>query len=312
MTGKPPNSLSPADHSQILVADLVKRIARGDIDAVDDLFGLPSRPGISPQAVDLAESIGLILVRLEAGDFYLEQATEAENRLKHLNKLKDEHLAIAAHDLRNPLYTIRCLSQLLAHMELDEEKREKFTNSIFRVSDQMLYLVNNILDVAVIDSDTFALEIEAGNLSALISERVEFMMITARDKGVRLVANLDDVPDTRFDVGRINQVVDNLLSNAVKFSPTGSTVHIRCETEGKFIKIFITDEGPGIPAGELDSLFETFHKASVRPTAGEKGTGLGLSIAKRLVEAHNGRIWVESNVGHGSTFAVSIPIVIER
>ena len=111
-----------------------------------------------------------------------------------------------------------------------------------------------------------------------------------------------------FDPGKITQVVNNLISNAIKFSNPGTTINVNSFQTDTEIYISVQDQGQGIPKNELDKLFQPFSKLSVRSTAGERSTGLGLNIAKRIITGHQGRIWVESEVGKGSTFTFSLPL----
>ncbi len=286
----------------------IQRIARGQFDALDTVYSLTGEEGIAPEVAELAESIGLILVKLEARDFHIEMAAEAEQRLKELNELKDQHLGIAAHDLRNPLSSIRGMSQMLVEMELDKNTQSSFLQSIYRVSDQMLTLVDNLLDVAVIESGRFDLKITEENISRLVGERVELMAKNAERKEIRLIADLQEVTDSLFDADRMRQVVDNLLSNAIKFSPSGSVVNVACGQTNRGLTVTVTDQGLGIPSDDIDRLFSTFEKLGVQPTGGEKSTGLGLSIVKSIVDAHGGEIEVDSEVGRGTTFIIHLPV----
>jgi len=286
----------------------IQSISRGQFDALDTLYSLTGEEGIDPEVAELAESICLILVKLEARDFHIEMAAEAEQRLRELNELKDQHLGIAAHDLRNPLSSIRGMSQMLVEMEIDKNTQSSFLQSIYRVSDQMLTLVDNLLDVAVIESGRFDLKITEENISGLVGERVELMAKNAERKEIRLIADLQEVTDSLFDADRMRQVVDNLLSNAIKFSPSGSVVNVTCGQAGRNLDITVTDQGPGIPSEDLGRLFDTFEKLSAQPTGGEKSTGLGLSIVKNIVDAHGGEIEVDSEVGRGTTFIVHLPV----
>jgi signal transduction histidine kinase len=158
-------------------------------------------------------------------------------------------------------------------------------------------LVDNLLDVAVIESGRFDLKITEENISRLVGERVELMAKNAERKEIRLIADLQEVTDSLFDADRMRQVVDNLLSNAIKFSPSGSVVNVTCGQAGRILDITVTDQG-----------FDTFEKLSAQPTGGEKSTGLGLSIVKNIVDAHGGEIEVDSEVGRGTTFIVHLPV----
>ncbi len=172
----------------------------------------------------------------------------------------------------------------------------------------MLTLVDNLLDVAVIESGRFDLKITEENISKLVGERIELMAKIAERKEIRLIAELQEVTDSLFDAGRMRQVVDNLLSNAIKFSPSGSVVNVTCGQAGQVLDITVADQGPGIPSEDLDRLFDSFEKLSAQPTGGEKSTGLGLSIVKSIVDAHGGEIDVDSEVGKGTTFIVRLPV----
>ncbi|MEE8624892.1 MAG: HAMP domain-containing sensor histidine kinase [Acidiferrobacterales bacterium] len=308
MSKKPLPEDALKDGGQMLLAQTIQNIARGDFSSLDDLYALPGVEGIDPNVAELAESIGLILVKLEARDFHLECAAEAEERLKELNKLKDTYLGIAAHDLRNPLSSIRGMSQMLVEMELDDGTKRSFLESIYRVSNQMLTLVNDLLDVSVIESGKFDLRLTEENLSKLAKERAELVAGSAEKKQIKLTTDLQEVSNSLFDPDRMRQVIDNLLTNAIKFSPAGTTVDLACRQTKQSLEISVADQGPGIPSEDIDKLFGTFQKLSVQPTAGEKSTGLGLSIVKQIVNAHGGEITVDSKVGKGSVFTVRIPV----
>ena len=300
------------DGGHALLLQTIQRIARGQFDALDVLYALPGEDGVSPEVAELAESIGLILVKLEARDFHIELAAEAEQRLKELNQLKDKYLGIAAHDLRNPLSSIRGMSEMMIEMEIDKETQRTFLESIHRVSNQMLTLINDLLDVSVIESGGFELNPVLGNLTELVEERARIAEIAANEKKIAFETNLDEVPDSAYDADRLRQVIDNLLTNAIKFSPAETTVRLTCRASGSSIEIAVSDQGPGIPPDELDNLFNAFQTASTRPTGGEKSTGLGLAIVKKIVDSHGGNIDVDSKVGSGTTFTVRIPATSER
>ncbi|MBF0193282.1 MAG: hybrid sensor histidine kinase/response regulator [Magnetococcales bacterium] len=225
---------------------------------------------------------------------------------KELNKIKNKFLGIAAHDLRNPLTSLQGMSQLMLKMPLPEDKKTKFLESINKTSNQMLKLVNNLLDVSAIESGKFDLHIEMNNLSKLAQERIDLVSYTAKNKEITITSILETLPDSLFDEDRVGQVLDNLLTNAIKFSNSGSSVTITTKEIDGMIEISVSDQGQGIPEDEINNLFGSFNKTSVRPTGGEKSTGLGLSIVKKIVEAHKGTIKVESEVGKGTTFYISL------
>ncbi len=300
--------LNIEDGGELLLAQTIKNIARGDFGALDFLYSIPAVKGVAPQVAELAESIGLLAVKLEARDFHLECAAEAEERLKELNQLKDSYLGIAAHDLRNPLSSIRGMSKMLVEDELDTETERAFLESIYKVSDQMVTLVNDLLDISVIESGKLSLRLAEQNLRKLAEERASLVALSAEKKGITLRTALEDVSDSFFDADRMRQVVDNLLTNAIKFSVSGTTVHLACRQTERAVEIAVSDQGPGIPSEDIDKLFGTFQTLGNQPTGGEKSTGLGLAIVKKIIDAHGGEITVDSEVGRGTTFAVHIPL----
>lgn len=237
----------------------------------------------------------------------VQQFVQAERHLAELNDQKNKFLGMAAHDLRNPLTTIRGMSDMLLEMELDEETRQSFLKTISTVSNEMFNLINDLLDVSVIESGKFDLQLVATDISVLAKNRINLIMLSADQKGIDLTVDLGDVPRIMIDPNRIGQVIDNLLTNALKFSNSGTKVSLSTRlTDGKVV-IAVTDQGQGIADEEQGQLFGSFQKLSARPTADERSTGLGLSIVKKIVEAHEGQISVRSKVGIGSTFSVSLP-----
>jgi signal transduction histidine kinase len=172
----------------------------------------------------------------------------------------------------------------------------------------MLHLVNDLLDIAKIASGELQLELQSTDLIALVRHNVALNKVLASRKQIELSLKTQPLPDVLIDVYKIDQVLNNLITNAIKFSESHSEVEISVVREGDEVIIAVGDEGPGIPADEIDKLFNPFMRTSVKSTGGEKSTGLGLAIVMKIVAGHRGRIWVESEVGEGSTFYVALPI----
>jgi len=231
--------------------------------------------------------------------------------LAKLNELKNQFLGIAAHDLRNPLAVVTTCSDFLLSPEsglLSGKKRTEFLGRIKANGEFMLKLINDLLDVAKIESGRLDMELTTGDLCGLIDENLMMNRMLAEKKGIRLdFAPECGLPPLRFDRHKIEQVLNNLISNAVKFSASGTAVTVRAVLSGGAVVVSVQDQGPGIPAGELDQLFRPFSKITVQSTAGEKSTGLGLAISRKIVEGHGGQIWAESEVDTGSTFSFSLP-----
>lgn len=254
-----------------------------------------------------------ILLNVETIEQFNEIKQQA-NRLALLNEQKNKFLGIAAHDLRNPLASIRGFSELIlsdTERALSRHQKE-FVGFIRSLSNEMLQLVNDLLDVSAIESGKVELNLKSGSLRKSIKDWIRISRMVARKKKITIHDDLANLPDCLFDPNRISQVVDNLLSNAIKFSYPGSKICVslrrRDNRNGRVAIISVKDEGPGISLDDQAKLFGEFQKLSARPTGGEKSIGLGLSIVKKIVEAHNGAISVESAPGCGATFHVTLPL----
>ena len=232
-----------------------------------------------------------------------------EQKLVELNDLKNKFLGIAAHDLRNPLTSIRGFCEILLEDEDSfSEDQKEMLDIIHDASESMLTLVNDLLDVAVIESGKLQLQLNKGSIKNIIEKRIRLSKMVAKKKNIKLNYSLSDIPDTLFDTNRFAQVIDNLIGNAVKFSPSGTKIFITLKRERNMAKVSIQDEGPGISKEDQAKLFGEFQKLTAKPTGGEKSTGLGLAIVKKIIEAHKGIISVDSILGEGTTFTVLLPM----
>ena len=234
----------------------------------------------------------------------------AIRKLVDLNKIKNKFLGIAAHDLRNPLVSIRGLCEVMltgASGPLAPDQREYL--SIMKTSASgMLTLVNDLLQVSVIESGKLELKIKKDSMADLVNQRLKIFEVFAANKKIELHKEIHEVGALFIDPGKIAQVVDNLIGNALKFSPPNSSVFVRLERTPGQVIISVRDEGPGIAEKHLESIFSEFQKGDAVPTGGETSTGLGLMIAKKIVEAHGGILAVSSKVGSGSVFSFSLPL----
>jgi len=237
------------------------------------------------------------------------ELAQSNRDLLDLNAVKNRFLAMAAHDIRNPLTSIRGLSEILtseAVGPLTEEQRE-FVTIIHKASDDMLHLVNDLLDVSIIESGKLKLELRRASLRDLLATRLRLNRVIAGKKDITIEAHMEEVPEISFDPDRISQVIDNLIGNAVKFSPPGTSVFVSLSLSPDAVVVTVRDEGPGLSEEDQKNLFNPFQRLSARPTGGETSTGLGLAIVKKIVEAHNGHIEVESTPGKGAAFRFSLP-----
>ena len=188
------------------------------------------------------------------------------------------------------------------------EEQKEFLKIIHTTSNEMLTLLNELLDISVIESGKLDLQRSMGSLNKLIADRIRINEVIAEKKNMTIQADLEQTTEILFDPNRIAQVFDNLVSNAIKFSPSGTTIYVTLKTSGDTIKVSVRDEGPGLSDDDRSKLFGEFQRLSAQPTDGEKSTGLGLSIVKKMVEAHNGTLSVESVLGSGATFIFELPL----
>lgn len=261
----------------------------------------------------LLSSIGDVGIDSEGDEQLLKQLIRdyaaAENKLAELNQIKNRFLGMTAHDLRNPIASIRGFSELFlteSFGTLTPEQKE-YMQMIYTTSDQMFSMVNDLLDVAVIESGNLDLKRQKGNLTSTVHERVRIIRPIAQKKSIEIHEQFSDYEEIYFDPQRIAQVVDNLVGNAIKFSPPNKQIYISSVQHGNMIGICVKDEGPGLSQNDKAKLCGNFQTLSAQPTGGEKSTGLGLAIVKKIIEAHGGMLQVEGNPGKGAAFSFFIP-----
>ncbi len=234
------------------------------------------------------------------------EADLQRQRAEEASALKTELLAMAAHDLRNPLQAIAGFSEVLAASPGSDEDREMAVR-IHEGAQRMIALIEDLLATAAIDAGDFSLAAVDVVLADLVRVVVDTVAPLAESKGQRIEVETDDGTVVRGDPRRLAQVVENLLTNALKFSPAASRVTVRVVARPEVVRVEVRDEGPGLRAEDFPRLFGRFVRLSARPTGGEPSTGLGLSIVKQLVELHGGRVGAESDASGGSTFFFELP-----
>ena len=252
------------------------------------------------------------LSRLNNDLVNMQRELSKKNReLDELNKLKNQFLGIAAHDLRNPLGIIMSYSDfLLEDLEAElSDDHKKMLHSIQNSSEFMHHLLEELLDISAIESGKLNLDIQKADLFALVQKNVNLNAILAAKKNISILIEAEGhIPTVNIDSNKTEQVLNNLISNAIKFSLPNTLIKVTISRIEKEVCVSVTDQGLGIPMDEQEKLFKPFQKTSVKATANEKSTGLGLSIVRNIVQGHGGKVWVQSNMGKGSTFSFSIPI----
>ena len=231
--------------------------------------------------------------------------------LETASRHKSEFLANMSHELRTPLNAIIGFSQVLRQRMFGDvnPKQEEYLDDIVSSGNDLLMLINDVLDLSKVEAGQIELEPGAFSLRGALERGVVMVRERAAGQGLRLGLELaPDVDVVTADERRIRQVVFNLLSNAVKFTPEGGAVVVATERRNGEVHVSVSDTGPGVAPGDAERIFEEFQQTDIG-VAQHEGTGLGLALSKRLVELHGGRIWVESELGHGSRFVFTLPLV---
>ncbi len=231
-------------------------------------------------------------------------------RLKELEKIRQDFVANVSHELRTPLTTIKGYAETLLEGGLVEDEAFQFVQVIKRHTDRLTKIVEDLLILSRIESKEFKLKLETFSLQDLVDDVIDFVKEAAEKKKISI--SRDEISSSMsIDADRnyIEQVLINLLDNAIKYTPEGGKVIVSAvEKDSKDIQFSVEDNGIGIPKEDLSRIFERFYRVDKGRSKELGGTGLGLSIVKHLVQAHGGRVWVESQLGKGSTFYFTLPI----
>jgi PAS domain S-box-containing protein len=235
---------------------------------------------------------------------------EQNERLRELDRLKDEFISLVSHELRTPLTSIRGYLELLLDGGVGElsDDQVRFLGVVDRNSRRLMHLVGDLLFLAQIEAGKLALELGEVDLDHLVEECVEAAKPFADEKGIELAADVERIPSMIGDRSRLGQVLDNLVSNALKFTNEGGSVSIRISAHDGEAVVEVEDNGIGIAPEEQDQLFDRFFRSSEATERAIPGTGLGLTIAQAIVERHEGSIEVESAPGKGTTMRVRLPV----
>lgn len=236
-----------------------------------------------------------------------------EEERAQMERLRTDLLSTVSHELRTPLTLIRTSIGLLLDSEPDGEMKLRLLRNIKLSTDRMHELVTDLLDLARLRQDRLDLNVRSVDLEALVTGAVSLMrpLLDAREQRIDLVTPAR-APVIPGDFRRLERVLLNILNNANKFAPAGSTIAVTIDDRDTEAVIAVQDAGPGIAAGTIPHLFEQFFTERTSSSRHNIGAGLGLPIAKGIVEAHGGRIWVESTVGTGTTVSFALPKVSSR
>lgn len=255
-------------------------------------------------------------------DTKVDELAQVNLRLYEMNKLKDEFLATMSHELRTPLNSILGFSDLLANSKDLGEKQKRYVANIQMSGKNLLAQINDVLDLAKIESGKMELQLSEIAVADLIERRVGTMLPLADKKNIEMTSEIDPkIPILFQDSVKLQQILNNLISNAIKFTPEGGRVHVAatlCDDDPDLMELIVEDTGIGIPLDEQEHIFEKFRQGRSSPeskdalTRAYEGTGLGLSIIRELSKLLDGEVFLESEFGRGSKFTVRLPVKMSQ
>ncbi len=229
-------------------------------------------------------------------------------RIAELSASSDKFLAVATHDLRTPLASMRLVAELLSQPGRVSQESAGFLGIMRRSIEQMDSLVSDVLNASRLSQPGESLQLADFDLNALVEDAMAGLFPVAMSKRIALDGSFSPGAGTvRADRARVGQMLTNLIGNAIKFTPPGGTVVVATDGGYDWFECSISDTGPGLKAGDREMLFKPFSRASAAPTGSEPSTGLGLYITRQIAEAHGGRVDAQGEPGKGSTFFFRLP-----
>ncbi|MFA5075556.1 MAG: ATP-binding protein [Candidatus Babeliales bacterium] len=238
------------------------------------------------------------------------ELSQAFEEIKRVSQRKNDFVSNVSHELRTPLTSIKGYASILLSGKLGviPEEAHKRLEKINKHSDELVQFVNELLDIARIESGRMTLKIAPVNLKNIVDEVGDMLTVQMKERQIAFSSILPDaIPEVMADYSQIKRVFINLVNNAFKYTPAGGKITVRVQRVDTGIQVDITDTGCGMPEDALDKLFTEFYRVDTAINQEVKGTGLGLAMVKHIVEAHKGKIWVKSKVGAGSTFSFTLP-----
>ncbi len=231
--------------------------------------------------------------------------------LVQVEELKTNFMSLVTHDLKTPVARIQGLAEVLLKKAADRlvDRDKETLNHIIQSTDELNRFISSILELAKVESNYIHLRLESKDVNSIIERATAGFRAQARAKNCKITMNLEPLFPIKVDVSMITKVLNNLIDNAIKYSDPGSEISILSVEKNEWVQISVRDQGVGLSPDEIESLFKRFYRAKNQATAQTSGTGLGLYLSKFFIEAHQGRVEVESEQGIGSTFRILLPIL---
>lgn len=246
------------------------------------------------------------------GQAYIALAMQDITQLLRLNRARREMVANISHELRTPISAIRLLRDTLIYQKLSKKRRQNILRKIGKQVDALQRIVDGMHDLAMIESGQAIMRLVETPLLPMVHEALDHLEEEIERRKLEVTVDVSEALYVLVDTAQIGRVLVNLVHNAVKFTPKGGRIHVSAQcagsdgsAEGDTVTVAVSDSGPGIPPEDRERVFERFYQRDPARTGGS-GTGLGLSIARHIVEAHNGRIWVENSALGGACFCFTV------
>jgi signal transduction histidine kinase len=260
-----------------------------------------------PKSINLIAALIIIMVIVRN---WFNSLEEEQHKRRAVETFRSELLSLASHELRTPLTSIRgyALTLIREFGNLSEETQREFLGGISSEAERLSHLISDLLDSSQIEEGRLRIERQTVKAAQLCEDAVQ----TARHPDSRHLFTVEvapTLPEVVADPVRVHQVLSNLIANAAKFAPVDTVIIVGAKRENEHVKFYVTDQGIGISKAEQGKLFNRFQRAQNAHTPETPGVGLGLYISKGIVEAHGGKIGVDSEVGHGSTFWFTLPTI---
>jgi signal transduction histidine kinase len=300
-----------------VLQETAEKVSQGDLNIRSDISS-------GDEFQQLSETFNTMLVNLKTSadqlravnkslDLKLGQLAESNVSLYESNRLKSEFLANVSHELRTPLNSILGFAELLREQVGGAESKSfRYVQNILTSGNNLLYLINDLLDLAKIEAGRMEVRSEPLSIADLFEALVTLLKPLSEAKNVQVAPTIaPDMPIMRTDPGKLQQILYNFLSNAIKFSPAGGRIVLAADRDDAGITVSVTDQGPGIDPEQQTLIFEKFRQIDGGVTRQHSGTGLGLAISKELAGLLGGAIGVRSTPGQGATFWIRLPLTIE-
>jgi signal transduction histidine kinase len=305
-SGRPVFSSQPLDRAEPVLTVPVGEALPAWRVALYQPAGLSPRDMVRRQTTIFMAAFALLLLVIAAG---LVATYRLVRRESEIARLKSDFVANVSHDLKTPLALIRMFAETLEMDRVpDERRRREYYGVLTRESERLSRLIDNVLDFSRIESGRQRYDIAPGPVEPIVHEVVESFRHPLQQQGFTVEVALDpDLPDVPLDPDAMKQALANLVDNAMKYSADRRRLRVSARREADGIALEVADEGIGIPLSERERIFEKFYRVGRSETQGRRGSGVGLALVKHIVEAHRGRVTVDSRPGEGSRFTLHLP-----